>query len=132
MHQHQHHHPRCRLWFSAVMNFSNRRHWVITPENPEIFRSSRLTKTYNIPHLITPISDCISDCPGAIGQDNEFYGDQSDIHSGVFEPNAVTRPSTENKIIFGIGVVSRTRRIHPPFVKKMFWIRVYCWIVKRV
>ena len=56
---------------------------------------------------------------------------QSNIHSGVFESNAAMRPSTENKIIFGIGV-SRTRRIQPSFGKKLFGIRVHCWIVKRV
>ena len=56
---------------------------------------------------------------------------QSDIHGGVFKSNAAMRPSTENKIIFGIGV-SRTRRIQPPFGEKLFGIRVYCWIMKRV
>lgn len=56
---------------------------------------------------------------------------QSDIHSGVFESNAAMRPSTENKIIFGVGGC-RTRRIQPPFGNKLFGIRVYCWIVKRV
>jgi hypothetical protein len=56
---------------------------------------------------------------------------QSNIHSGVFESNAAMRSSTENKIIFGIGV-SRTRRIQPPFRNKLFGFRVYRWIVKRV
>lgn len=56
---------------------------------------------------------------------------QSDIQSSVFESNAAMRSSTENKIIFGIGVC-QTRRIQPPFGKKLFRSRVYCWIVKRV
>ena len=56
---------------------------------------------------------------------------QSNIHSGVFESDAAMRPGTENKIIFGIGV-SRTRRIQPPFRKKLFWVRVDRWIVKGV
>ena len=56
---------------------------------------------------------------------------QSDIHSGVFKSNASMRPRAENKIIFGIGA-SRTRRIQPPFGKKLFGIRVHCRIVKRV
>lgn len=41
------------------------------------------------------------------------------------------RPSTENKIIFGIGI-SGTQRIQPPFREKLFGIRVYHWVMKRI